>query len=373
MGNLIKKMKKILFVITGLNRAAGTSVFCGEVATGLAKAGFDITIAVVDPFQKNTYPLDLNVRVVSIKSAICTHSSFNNYDIVHIHALWSPILHKVSKWAHRNKIPIVWSPHGMLTPWAMNNKKWKKALGWWLYQKWDLKKADLIHVTANSEVEDVRRLGLTNKVLIVPLGVDVINDFGLEQGARNPKVLLFVSRVQRKKGLLNLARAWAMLPKDLRSGWCVRIVGPDQERHTAEIRTECKRFNVAGDWTFIGPKYGEDLRREYARADLFVLPTFSENFGSVVVEALSQSVPVITTKGAPWSELEDHQCGWWIDIGAEPLATALKQAMSLDDAQRREMGARGRALVEEKYTWDAVVKAMIKGYCKMLGAKGEIL
>ena len=352
----------VLHVITGMQRAAGTSVFCAEVAAGLVKAGYDITMAVTDPAQKSTYPLSPSIRLVSIRSVVYARTNSNNYDVVHIHALWSPILHKVSKWAHRNKIPVVWSPHGMLTPWAMNNKKWKKALGWWLYQKWDLKKAQLIHATATSEVEDVRRLGLTTKVLIVPLGVDVINDFRLEQEARNLKVLLFVSRVQRKKGLLNLARAWAMLPKELRAGWCVRIVGPDQEGHTAEIRAECKRFNIAGDWTFTGPKYGEDLRREYACADLFVLPTFSENFGSVVVEALSHRVPVITTKGTPWSELAEYQCGWWIDIGPEPLATALKHAMSLDDALRRKMGERGRKLVEDKYTWDAVVKAMRKGY-----------
>ena len=71
---------------------------------------------------------------------------------------------------------------------------------------------------------------------------------------------------------------------------------------------------------------------------------------------------MITTKGAPWEELETHKCGWWIDIGVEPLARALREAMSLDDATRHEMGKRGRRLVEEKYTWDAVVTAMVKGY-----------
>ena len=86
----------------------------------------------------------------------------------------------------------------------------------------------------------------------------------------------------------------------------------------------------------------------------------------------------ITTKGTPWSELEGEQppnpsmrelsnsqtskCGWWIDIGVEPLARALKEAMALTDEERHEMGVRGRKLVEEKYTWNAVVKAMVKGY-----------
>ena len=99
-----------------------------------------------------------------------------------------------------------------------------------------------------------------------------------------------------------------------------------------------------------------------ADADLFVLPSLSENFGSVVIESLAQQTPVITTKETPWDELPRVGCGWWVDAGVEPLAETLKEAISLSDQERRAMGARGRALVERKYTWDAVVKKMIEGY-----------
>ena len=92
-----------------------------------------------------------------------------------------------------------------------------------------------------------------------------------------------------------------------------------------------------------------------------MLPTYSENFGIVVAEALWAGVPVITTKGTPWQELEERKCGWWIDIGVESLVEALKEAMSHGDEERAAMGARGRKLVEEKYTWDAVCKAMVDG------------
>ena len=382
---------KILHVITAIQKAAGTSVFCGEVCNGLVAAGHDVTIAVVDPTRTDCYPIDSRIKLTSIDELLSNLYTLkpSNFDLIHIHALWSPILHKVSNWAYKNKIPVVWSPHGMLTPWAMNNKKWKKRLAWWLYQKKDLTRADLLHATAESEVEDIRRMRLKKKVVVAPLGVNVslkfeVQSSELEAGKKTKKTILFVSRVQRKKGLLNLAKAWSILKLETSnsklqtSNWRVRIVGPDQEGHTQEVKDECERLGIIDDWEFVGPKYGEELQNEYANADLFVLPTHSENFGSVVIESLAHGVPVITTKGTPWYELEGYtnsklqtlnsklKCGWWIDIGVEPLVNALQEAISLTDEELQFMGVRGRKLVEEKYTWDAVVKTTEKGYEEVL-------
>jgi len=373
---------KILHVITGLRKAAGTSVFCCEVCNGLSARGYDVTLASVAPYDaEKDYVIDGKVRRILIDSLL---QGDGNYDVIHIHALWTPILHKVSNWAHKSNIPVVWSPHGMLTPWAFRYKWWKKLPAWWLYQKKDLKCADLIHVTAESEIMDVRRVGLTNKTIIAPLGVG--------GGGGGGGVILFVSRIQKKKGLPNLLKAFATVLEmlhvsyigrvapikglgnlinasatlDHSGDWRLRIVGPDQEGHTAELKTLAADLGVSERVEFVGPKYGDELQREYASADIFVLPSYSENFGSVVVEALAHSVPVITTRGTPWNELEDHKCGWWIDIGAEPLANALKDAISLTDNERREMGLRGRKLVEEKYTWGAVVDALVNGYKKVI-------
>ena len=348
-----------------MQKAAGTSVFCGEVCNCLVAAGHDVTIAVANQKAADCYPLDPRVTTVSI-SYLLQSCARLDFDLIHIHALWSPILHKVANWARANKIPIVWSPHGMLTPWAMNNKWLKKRLGWWLYQRWDLAKADLLHATAESEVEDVRRMGLKNKVIVAPLGVKIDESVEHVKRAGGERVLLFVSRVQKKKGLVNLVKAWAELPGDLKRSWKVRIVGPDQENHTAELKSLCNELGVVQDFEFVGSRYGAALQNEYALADLFVLPTYSENFGSVVIEALAHKIPVITTKGAPWAELETQRCGWWINIGVEPLVMSLKGALSMSDRERREMGCRGRVLVEDKYTWNAVVEKMVRGYKDVL-------
>lgn len=124
------------------------------------------------------------------------------------------------------------------------------------------------------------------------------------------------------------------------------------------------------NFIFTGALNDDEKWKAYARADLLVLPTYSENFGIVVAEALWAGVPVITTKGTPWQELETWKCGKWIDLpeeGSRPsdwptLVSALEGMMSMSDGERRKMGERGRMLVKEKYTWDAVVKAMVKGY-----------
>lgn len=363
-------MMRVLHIITWLQKAAGTSVFCGELANGLVAAGHDVIIAVVNPTQTDCYPLNPRIKIISIGSLLLSSGSSSvipRPSIIHIHALWSPILHKVSTWAYKSNVPIVWSPHGMLTPWAMNNKRWKKMLGWCLYQRSDLAKADLLHATAQSEVGDIRRMGLKNKIVVAPLGVKTA--FITQTRREAGKILLFVSRVQRKKGLLNLAKAWAMLPQQVRAGWHIRVVGPDQEGHSQEVRTECERLGISADWDFIGPKYGEELQNEYAGADLFVLPTHSENFGSVVVEALVHKIPVITTKGAPWKELEDYNCGWWVDVDVGALKQALQDAMTLTNEERHAMGERGRKLIEKKYTWDAVVNTMLKGYEEVLNGR----
>lgn len=375
---------KILHVITGMRKAAGTSVFAGEVANELIAQGHEVSIAVANPKLDDCYKLDPRVKLIRFDEVVVA-----DYDIAHIHALWSPVLSRVAKSARKAGVKVVWSPHGMLTPWALKNKWWKKLLGLALYQYWSLRKADLIHVTADAEVGDVCRLGLENPVVIAPLGVRIPTSPPKPQALNlKQRTLLFVSRVQRKKGLPNLLEAWARLPENWKKGWAIRIVGPDQDNHTAELMSLCERLEIPyadqegnihrppanlqpstsnqPQVAFAGPLYDEQLDAAYSNADLFVLPTHSENFGSVVIEALAHRVPVVCTKEAPWEELETHNCGWWIDIGVEPLVNALKEAMSLSDEERSAMGARGRRLVEEKYTWKAVVKAMVKGYEEIL-------
>ncbi len=348
---------KILHAITGMQKAAGTSVFCGEILNELVKMGEDCRL-LVQRRSDDFYAIDDRVKVFE-GDACCVSADGWMPDIVHIHALWSPWLFKIYRWARKNGVKVVWSPHGMLTPWSLSQKKWKKRLALALYQFWGLKGADLIHVTAESEVEDVRRLGLTNQVAIVPLGVNV-PEICPQRKESLVKTALFVSRVHPKKGLFDLVDAWATIKPQ---GWRLVIAGPSYETHADDVICRAHTQGLSEDVVrYIGPVFGETKDKLYAEADLFVLPTYSENFGVVVLEALAQSCPVITTKEAPWVELEMYNCGKWIEAGVAPLVLVLREMMALTDTVRAEMGARGRKLVEEKYTWPAIAKQMKAAY-----------
>ncbi|MGH7870279.1 MAG: glycosyltransferase, partial [Candidatus Dormibacteraceae bacterium] len=101
-------------------------------------------------------------------------------------------------------------------------------------------------------------------------------------------------------------------------------------------------------------------------ADLFILPSFTENFGIAAAEALASGVPVIATKGTPWQDLITHRCGWWVDVGPHPLADAIRAATSIPGAERVEMGQRGRRLVRNKYSWENVAGQMRRVYENLL-------
>ena len=154
---------------------------------------------------------------------------------------------------------------------------------------------------------------------------------------------------------MHLVEAWKTLrPK----GWRVVIAGQDDAGYRGELESAIRRYDLTDDFIFRGFVSLEEKARLYREADLFVLPTYSENFGLVVPEALSHSIPVITTRGTPWEELNKYRCGWWTGIGTEPLTEALREAISLPDRERKEMGERGRELVKERYSFTRLGKEL---------------
>lgn len=375
---------RVLHVITGLQRSAGTSVFCREICDGLMRAGHEVVIAVCDSAALDTYPSRNGVPLVSIRSGFSEGDvlkSVEHFDLVHIHALWHPALHRAARWAYRNRVPVVWSPHGMLAPWAMSHKRWKKWLPWHLYQKSDLRETTLFHATSEVEREWIAGFGFESPCVVVPLGTELPRmETRPERGAwRN---ILFVGRIYPVKNLDSLIRAFARVHSEF-IGWRLLLVGPDQSGHREELIAIARACGLSVevqsmftqdsevDLVFTGALFDSEKEAVYRSADLFVLPSHSENFGGVVADALAYGVPCIVSDRTPWAELETEGCGLWIDNGVGSLESALRHMMELPDSERESMGRRGRALAERKYTWDVAVQLLLRGYEAALGSVSD--
>ena len=659
---------KVLHVVARMGRDAGGLARSSQgLVAALCKAGVDAWIWSLDGAEPWIEGARKVSGIVGFKQAARTPLPrswrLDEFDLVHIHGIWEPRLHKVAVMCRKAGVPYVIAPRGMLEPWSLKQKWFKKRIARWLYQDRDLKLSAALHATAENEAEQLRRLGFKNKIIVSPNGVnvpetaveakgegegrrekaeakveewlegvtresfcvaleklvaeksktgeylfekqedkekaivaakaffdgysrklvelsdgrcvyfapdlrskmrhadisacwaeyafhavssggdkipgknynyrkyseykvvntDLIEDtlksercvpvlrdkpildsvkfFGsahlgglfdvvvrldecgnananmtevtfeastkrgqkklpqlvslaeairtvvshqtatgtypsdtsiipnrspLRNGGRRA---LFVSRMHPKKGVLELVESWhrvfhshpsSLIPHPWLCELVYTVNGPDEKAYEQKVKDRILALGMtyseganstvrlrpspspkSPDFIFTGPLDDAEKWTAYARADLLVLPTYSENFGIVVAEALWAGVPVITTKGTPWAELEERKCGWWVDLpksksGDEgeqwnALDSALREALTLhgttttpriapaaqlaslggysDCGSLSEMGRRGHELVEERYIWAAVCDKMVRGYEEVLNGR----
>lgn len=286
-------------------------------------------------------------------------------DVVHNHGLWLMPNVDAGRVATRAAKPLIVSPRGMLTEAALKFSKRKKALFWELFQRDALASAMVWHATSVDEANDIRAFGIQAPVAMIPNGVDLQDTTASHCPQQPRRTLLFLSRLHPMKGLPNLITAWSLIASQ-RLDWDLVIAGPDEAGHRSDLDKQIARINPARI-RFAGAVSGVEKTELLARADLFVLPTRSENFGLAVAEALAAGLPAIVTRGAPWAGLETYRCGWWIDHGVEPLVAALLEATALLPAARKEMGVRGRAWMARDFGWDSIACQMIELYSWIAG------
>lgn len=281
-------------------------------------------------------------------------------DVVHNHSLWS-MVNVASGWVVPGRgAKLVVSPRGTLSAWALSrNRQVKRVL--WPLQKRVLARADLLHATSEVELAEIRAQGFTAPVAVIPNGIDLpeMRQRGKE-GSDGMRTLLFLSRIHPTKAIDRLLDAWAQL-QPRHSDWRLVIAGRGEAAHVTEIKELAKTLS-AERVTFPGPLFGDAKAQAYSGADLFVLPTHSENFGMVVAEALAHGCPAVVSRGAPWAGLETEDCGWWVSNSVESLVVALDAAMSLPPAQLAAMGLSGRAWMERDYGWAAIGQKMDAAY-----------
>ena len=281
-------------------------------------------------------------------------------DVVHSHGLWRNVSRLAARWARGHSVPLVISPHGTLEPWALRHKWLKKQIALAAYQRRDLASARAFHACSHKEAEGIRRLGLKQPIAAIPNGTNLPPLHAIADHAdRSVRTVFFLSRLHPVKGLPMLLEAWKTLAPQ---NWRIVIAGPDEKSYLRSLSRQANDLGIAHVVEFTGPVFGEAKAHAFKHSDLFVLPSYSENFGIVVAEALSYGVPVLATTGSPWQELEAHGCGWWVSPTVTGIREGLAKALETTSDDRRKMGLRGRRLIEDRYQWPAIAERFRQFY-----------
>ena len=277
--------------------------------------------------------------------------------LLHCHGLWMYHTCLAYQYGRKAGVPYIISPRGMLEPWAWENSRWKKLPLWWLWEQRNIRHAAVLHATAEQEANHLRKRGLRQPIAIIPNGVDL--PAYKPKRKRGQRMALFLSRIHPKKGLPMLLDAWSELQPE---GWELVIAGPDERNHEKLLKDKVAQRKIRTSVRFHGPAYGTVKDELFRNADLFILPTLSENFGIAIAEALSYGVPVITTTAAPWQEIQQTRSGWWVAPETAPITLALREAIALPPEELAQKGERGRQLIEKTYSWTRVAQDMSAVY-----------
>jgi len=285
-----------------------------------------------------------------------------NQTVIHDHAVWLPTNHAVATFARRHAIPRVVSPRGMLGEWALANGKWKKRIAWWLYQHRDLLTATAFHATSEMEAKEIRRLGFQQPIIVAANGLELPENLPTPRGL-DSKQFLFLSRLHRKKGLLELLDAWHESSATAR-GWKLKIAGPDEGGFRSTIERRVDELKLTQSVTLCGEISGRAKWELIADSAYFILPSFNENFGIAIAESLACGVPVITTKNTPWQSIDTDRAGWWIEHEHTELVNAMNEAINLPSDTWKEFST-AAASIGRSFRWSDVSKSLTRFYSQL--------
>ena len=303
-------------------------------------------------------------------------------DILHIHALWEQIQHQSARTCRRARVPYIFRPCGMLDPWSLRQSYLSKRI----YMAWrlrgDLNRAAALHFTTDLERDLVQPLHLRPPAIVEPNGLDLADFATLPPpgtfAAQHPELagrpyILFMSRLHHKKGLDILIPAFARAHL---GPTILVIAGPDSDGYRAQIDNLISQNGLAGRTLLMGMIAGAKKIAALSNAELFVLPSYQENFGIVVAEAMAAGTPVILSDGVNiHPQVTAAGAGATFALAAAPpqpvaqLAALLEKWMS-DPPLRRQAGQRGRAWVFDHFDWQQIARHWIAHYQRLLARDG---
>lgn len=378
----------------------------------LARKGIDVTVYTTNVDLNGKVPVNCEVNIEGVK---VIYFSFTNllefiapfgwqfswplteslkkklkdFDLIYIVTIWSYPAAIAAYYSIRYRKPYILAPLGMLYPDLFYKKVWKK----WPYYQFIISKylrgASAIHYTTEDEAEKTHPfLGLKNPTIIIPNGIELSEFSNLVDREKlrvryphlkDKKIILFLGRLNWKKGLDILVKAFAELIKD-RPDVHLLIAGCDEKRYSEKVKkwirqygmnyidysSENKNYAQEVQVTFTGMLLGEQKIEAYVGSDIFVLPSYSENFGMAVAEALFCGVAVvISNKVGIYKEIRQNKAGVVVETNTEDLYQGIKLLLDNPDL-KKEMVINGRKLAKEYYDIDKVSDKMIEAYQEIL-------
>jgi glycosyltransferase involved in cell wall biosynthesis len=290
--------------------------------------------------------------------------------LAHFHGIWQPRALQISAHCRSRRVPYVVSPHGMLEPWAWKHKRWKKWPYFQFFEKRHLAGAHRLVATSDAEANNLRDLLPSSRCAVVPLGLTTASKGPDYQRARealgwndSERIILFLSRIHPKKGLHLLLGALARMAPELNQSAHLVIVGGGEDAYVRKL----KRFHAHNrsrlpriDW--IGEVWTDRKWIYLQGADLFCLPSYSENFGLAVLEALQVGTRVLTTTQTPWAAISSWNAGYVV----EPAESAIGAVLAEDLGSPQRWSLKERASLAEKihkqFSWDAIGSRYLRLY-----------
>jgi len=387
---------KILHVIANLaSRYGGPPKACFEMAKATARLGHDISIFTTNqdgptrlrvPIGQILYKGDVKIKYFPIQKprfwgfsfplAIELKKVIKCFDIVHIHSLY--LFHGMISgyYCRRYNVPYLIRPHGTLDPFIYKRHRFRKSLMEFLFEQQNFNYAHAIHFTTEEEMKlaTTSNLMLKPKGIVVPLGIELseyknLPEYGTFR-AKYPeingkKIILFLGRINFKKGLEILIKAYSKIT-NLRSDVHLVIAGPDNNGFEKRVKEWLKDKALLDRTTFTGMLYGKEKLSVLRDADAFVLPSYSENFGLSVIEAMACGLPVIISDRVNiWGEVSKKGAGKVIPCDGNQLAKSIIELLDNKDLAKH-MGLKGKALVSDHFEWSKIASKLENVYRTMI-------
>lgn len=355
--------------------ASGPSYSVPSLTESLAKLCNNVTLVSLDRGKKIVYP-PKGVNYLSFKQeknlkklgrSKIMKRWFNNlkendFQIIHSHGLWMMPNIYPDRYCTKNNLIHIIAPRGTLNPEALNFSKYKKFLMWNLYQKKVLNNARAFHATSKDEASNIRKLGFKQPIIISKNGVNIPEK--RKKIIKRKKTLLFLSRIHQKKGVDVLLDAWNSVEKNF-PNWNLKIVGKGESRYL-EILKKKIQSKMINRVDLQREAYGSDKLKIFRESDLFILPTQGENFGMAIAEAMACELPIITTLGAPWPDIEKKECGWRVELNVQEIINILNYALNCEQNRLLKMGLNCRRWMIESYNWEKIAHGLNNSYLNLI-------